>query len=348
MAKVTMKQLLEAGVHFGHRTRRWNPKMRPYIFTERSGIHIIDLQQTMLLLNNYYDMIRDHVADGGSVLFVGTKRQAQATIQQEAERSGSPYVNQRWLGGTLTNWQTIKQRIDYLLRLERRVDAGEFKNLSKKEQLEIDREIERLNRRLGGLKTLKDMPGMVFVVDTNMEDLPVKEANKLKIPLIGMVDTNCDPDDVDYVIPSNDDAIRSVKLIVSVIADAVEEGRRIREVDLADTGQVSSADLAEMERFLGPSTLAKLQSSEDEEAEVVAEEIIDEEVVEAIAEEIVAEEVAEEIVEEIVAEEVAEEIVEEIVAEEVVEEIVGEAAAEELAEEIVAEEVIEEAADEEA
>lgn len=339
MAKVTMKQLLEAGVHFGHRTRRWNPKMRPYIFTERSGIHIIDLQQTMLLLNDYYDMIRDHVADGGTVLFVGTKRQAQATIQQEAERSGSPFVNQRWLGGTLTNWQTIKQRIDYLLRLERRVDAGEFKNLSKKEQLEIDREIERLNRRLGGLKTLKDMPGIVFVVDTNMEDLPVKEANKLKIPLIGMVDTNCDPDDVDYVIPSNDDAIRSVKLIVSVIADAVEEGKRIREVDLADTGQVSSADLAEMEQFLGPSTLAKLQSSEDEEA-------VAEAVAEAVTEEVAAEAVAEAVVEEIVAEEVAEAVVEEIVAEEVAEEIVAEEVAEEIAEEIAAEEVIEEVAEE--
>ncbi len=339
MAKVTMKQLLEAGVHFGHRTRRWNPKMRPYIFTERSGIHIIDLQQTMLLLNDYYDMIRDHVADGGTVLFVGTKRQAQATIQQEAERSGSPFVNQRWLGGTLTNWQTIKQRIDYLLRLERRVDAGEFKNLSKKEQLEIDREIERLNRRLGGLKTLKDMPGIVFVVDTNMEDLPVKEANKLKIPLIGMVDTNCDPDDVDYVIPSNDDAIRSVKLIVSVIADAVEEGKRIREVDLADTGQVSSADLAEMEQFLGPSTLAKLQSSEDEEA-------VAEAVAEAVTEEVAVETVAEAVVEEIVAEEVAEAVVEEIVAEEVAEEIVAEEVAEEIAEEIAAEEVIEEVAEE--
>jgi small subunit ribosomal protein S2 len=302
MAKVTMKQLLEAGVHFGHRTRRWNPKMRPYIFTERSGIHIIDLQQTMLRLNEYYDMVRDFVADGGTVLFVGTKRQAQATIQQEAERSGMPYVNTRWLGGTLTNWQTIKQRIDYLLRMERRRDAGEFRNLSKKEQLEIDREIEKLNRRLGGLKVLRDIPGMVFVVDTNMEDLAVKEANKLKIPLLGMVDTNCDPDDVDYVIPSNDDAIRAVKLIVTTIADAAEEGMRIREVDMADTGRVSGQDLENMEQYLGPSTLAKLQVEEDEEG-------ADAEAVEAAAEEAVKEVLAEAEVEE-VAEEVAEAVAE--------------------------------------
>ncbi|MCB0045471.1 MAG: 30S ribosomal protein S2 [Caldilineaceae bacterium] len=291
MAKVTMKQLLEAGVHFGHRTRRWNPKMRPYIFTERSGIHIIDLQQTMLRLNEYADMVRNHVAKGGTVLFVGTKRQAQATIAKEAERSGMPYVNVRWLGGTLTNWQTIKQRIDYLLRMERRRDAGEFRNLSKKEQLEIDREIEKLNRRLGGLKVLRDLPGMVFVVDTNMEDLAVKEANKLKIPLLGMVDTNCDPDDVDYVIPCNDDAIRSVKLIVSTIADAAEEGARIREVDMVDTGKLNERDFADNEQYLGPSTLAKLQFESDEadgEEEVAVEEVVLEEVV---LEEVVPEEV---------------------------------------------------------
>jgi small subunit ribosomal protein S2 len=265
MSVVSMKALLEAGVHFGHRTRRWNPKMRPYIFTERSGIHIIDLQQTMLRINDYYNLVRDVVADGGTVLFVGTKRQAQAAIEQEAERAGMPYINQRWLGGTLTNWQTIKQRIDYLLTLERRIDGGEFRNLSKKEQLSIDREVEKLNRRIGGLKTLGRQPELVFIVDTHMEDLAVKEANKLHIPILGMVDTNSDPDPVEYVIPSNDDAIRAVKLIVSIIADAAIEGRRIREVDMADTGQVSDAELAEMEQYLGPSTLAKLQTSEDDE-----------------------------------------------------------------------------------
>jgi small subunit ribosomal protein S2 len=259
-----MKALLEAGVHFGHRTRRWNPKMRPFIFTERSKIHIIDLQQTMLRLNDYYNLVRDTVAKGGTVLFVGTKRQAQATIQQEAERCGMPYVNQRWLGGTLTNWVTIKQRLDFLLRMERRIDAGDFRNLSKKEQLSIQREVDKLNERIGGLKTMRRLPEMLFIVDTNLEDLAVKEANKLKIPIIGMVDTNSDPDPIDYVIPSNDDAIRAVKLIVSIIANAAEEGMRIREVDMADTGQVSRSELAEMEQYLGPSTLAKLQTVDED------------------------------------------------------------------------------------
>lgn len=263
MAVVSMKALLEAGVHFGHRTRRWNPKMRPYIFTERSRIHIIDLQQTVTRLNEYYDMVRETVSKGGTILFVGTKRQAQATVQQEAERAGMPYINQRWLGGTLTNWVTIKQRLDYLLRQERRMDAGEFRNLSKKEQLSIQREIDRLNDRLGGLKTMRKMPDMLFVVDTNLEDLAVKEANKLKVPIIGMVDTNSDPDPIDYVIPSNDDAIRAVKLIVSIIANAAEEGIRIREVNMEDTGHVSRNELAEMEQYLGPSTLAKLQATDE-------------------------------------------------------------------------------------
>ena len=260
MSVVSMKALLEAGVHFGHRTRRWNPKMRPFIFTERSKIHIIDLQQTVVRLNEYYNMVRETVARGGTVLFVGTKRQAQATVQQEAERCGMPYVNQRWLGGTLTNWVTIKQRLDFLLRMERRIDAGDFRTLSKKEQLSIQREVDKLNERIGGLKTMRRLPEMLFVIDTNLEDLAVKEANKLKIPIIGMVDTNSDPDPIDYVIPSNDDAIRAVKLIVSIIANAAEEGMRIREMDMVDTGQVSRSELAEMEQYLGPSTLAKLQT----------------------------------------------------------------------------------------
>jgi small subunit ribosomal protein S2 len=267
MAVVTMKELLEAGVHFGHRTRRWNPKMRPFIFTERSGVHIIDLQQTMLRLNEYAPLVRNMVARGGMILFVGTKRQAQATIQQEADRCNMPYINQRWLGGTLTNWITIKQRIDYLLQLERRMDAGEFRALSKKERLTIQREIDKLNRRIGGLKTMSRLPAMVFIVDTNVEDLAVFEANKLKIPVMAMMDTNSNPDLVDYAIPSNDDAIRAIKLVVSVIADAAEEGLRIREVDMAETGQVSQAELAEMEQYLGPSTLAKLQASDELDAD---------------------------------------------------------------------------------
>lgn len=283
MSVVSMKELLEAGVHFGHRTRRWNPKMRPYIFTERSGVHIIDLQQTMLRLNEYAALVRDIVARNGTVLFVGTKRQAQAAIQQEAERSGMPYINDRWLGGTLTNWVTIKQRIDHLLQLERRMDAGEFNVLTKKERLTIQREIDKLNRRIGGLKTMPKLPNLVFVVDTNVEDLAVIEANKLKIPVMAMVDTNSNPDLVDYTIPSNDDAIRAVKLIVSVIADAAEEGQRIREVDMVETGQVGQAELAEMEQYLGPSTLAKLQAAEESDEDL--DEAIEAEVeVEVVAE----------------------------------------------------------------
>lgn len=268
MSVVSMKALLEAGVHFGHRTRRWNPKMRPFIFTERSKIHIIDLQQTVVRLNEYYGLVRDTVAKGGTVLFVGTKRQAQATVQQEAERCGMPYVNQRWLGGTLTNWVTIKGRLDFLLRMERRIDAGDFRTLSKKEQLSIQREVDKLNVRIGGLKTMRRLPDMLFIIDTNLEDLSVKEANKLKIPIIGMVDTNSDPDPIDYVIPSNDDAIRAVKLIVSIIANAAEEGMRIREVDMLDTGQVSRSELAEMEQYLGPNTLAKLTTVADDDLEL--------------------------------------------------------------------------------
>jgi small subunit ribosomal protein S2 len=256
-----MKQLLEAGVHFGHRTRRWNPKMRPYIFTERSGIHIIDLQQTVQSLNASTAVVRDTVAKGGTVLFVGTKRQAQATIEQEAMRAGMPYINQRWLGGTLTNWVTIYQRIQYLRQLERRMDAGEFRNLPKKERLSIQKEVEKLNRRIGGLKTMSNrLPDMLFIVDTNVEELAVSEANKVNVPIIAMVDTNSNPDQITYVIPSNDDAIRAVKLVVGAVADAAEEGQRIREVDAAETGGVSRRDLAEMEQSLGPSVLAKLQT----------------------------------------------------------------------------------------
>jgi small subunit ribosomal protein S2 len=262
---VTMKQLLEAGVHFGHRTRRWNPKMRQYIFTERSGIHIIDLHQTMTRINEYYEMVRRLVVDGGTVLFVGTKRQAQGSIEQEATRCGMPYIHNRWLGGTLTNWATIKQRIDYLNRQERRKANGEFQALPKIEQLGIDRELAKLNRRIGGIKTLTDMPNLIFVIDTQQEELAVKEANKIGIPLIAVADTNSDPDTITYVIPGNDDAIRSVKLITQIIADAVEEGRRFLEMDMVETGQVSDDELAELEQYLGPSTLAKLQGMEEEE-----------------------------------------------------------------------------------
>ncbi len=281
---VTMRQLLEAGVHFGHRTSRWNPKMRPFIFTERNGIHIIDLHQTMVRLNQYYDVIRDKVAEGGIILFVGTKRQAQGIIEQEATRCGMPYVNVRWLGGTLTNWKTIKQRIDYMNTLEQRMAAGEFRNLTKKEQLRLQRLLTKLHRRLGGMRNMKRLPDMLYIVDTHREELAVKEANKMHIPIVGIVDTNADPDLIDYPIPGNDDAIRAIKLITGIIADAVEEGRRIREVHMAEAaGEIPEEELEEMEQYLGPSTLAKLQLTG-----------VDEDVVEEVEEELEEEEFEEE------------------------------------------------------
>jgi len=262
---VPMKSLLEAGVHFGHRTRRWNPKMKPYIFTERNGIHIIDLQQTIAHLNKAYDVVRDTVSSGGIVLFVGTKKQSQDSLVAEAIRCGMPYVDQRWLGGTLTNWRTIRQRIDYLLDLERRQARGEFTRLVKREALMREREIARLNHRLGGVKDMRRLPNLLFVVDIRRDAIAVKEANVLGIPVIAMVDTNCDPDPIDYVIPSNDDAIRALKLLAETMATAVLEGKAIlssvrAEEDEADTLEQEEA----MERYLGPSTLAKLQYNDDD------------------------------------------------------------------------------------
>ncbi|MGB4676993.1 MAG: 30S ribosomal protein S2 [Aggregatilineales bacterium] len=271
MAQVTMKALLETGVHFGHRTRKWNPKMKPYIFTERNGIHIIDLQQTLRSIRDAYELVRDIVADGGTVLFVGTKRQAQETIAREAMRAGMPYVNERWLGGTLTNWRTISQRIEHLKNLERRRDAGEFEFLTKKEALMLEREIENLNIRLGGIRDMKRLPDLLYVVDVFREDTAVREANKLNIPIVAVVDTNCDPELIDYVIPANDDAIRAIKLITSVIADAVLEGKAMRkEEDLEDEAAETEYDayaaydyedeVEDDEDFLGQSTLEKLRS----------------------------------------------------------------------------------------
>ena len=229
MPNVSMKALLESGVHFGHRTNKWNPKMRPYIFTERNGIHIIDLQQTVKLLEDAFDIVRKTVADGGSILFVGTKRQAQETIQAEAERCGMPYVNQRWLGGTLTNWVTIQQRIVELTRLEKMFETGEVNRLTKKEGLLLQREIKRLETRLSGVRNMKNLPDLLFIVDVEREDTAVREAVLKDIPVIAMVDTNCNPTDIDYVIPSNDDAIRAIKLLIGHIADAVIEGKMMRK-----------------------------------------------------------------------------------------------------------------------
>jgi small subunit ribosomal protein S2 len=224
-----MKSLLEAGVHFGHQTRRWNPKMRKFIFTERNGIHILDLQQTVGLLEGACTFVRDLVAEGGTVLFVGTKRQAQEAIQTEAQRCGMPYVTTRWLGGTLTNFQTIQARIDYLVRLEDSRARGEFEMLSKKDRLLKEEEILRLNRYLGGIKEMTALPAAIYIVDTTKEDIAVAEALRMGIPIVSLVDTNCNPDVIDYPIPSNDDAIRAIKLITLKMADAVLDGLTARE-----------------------------------------------------------------------------------------------------------------------
>jgi len=296
---VTMKALLESGVHFGHRTNKWNPKMRSYIFTERNGIHIIDLQQTVDMLDEAYEFIRDKVADGGTVLFVGTKSQAQDTIREEAERCGMPYVNERWLGGTITNWFTIQKRIFELERLERMRDSGEIELLTKKEGLMIERDIQRLEKRLSGIRIMKRLPDILFVVDVNREDTALHEANLKDISVVAMVDTNCNPDNVDYIVPSNDDAIRAIKLIVGKIADAVMEGRAIRGKEAEEEEMVAEPMPAEVSRFiddeeeledeelLGESTLKYIGSSkkpkrgkrdldeEDEEDEILDEELED-------------------------------------------------------------------------
>lgn len=239
MPVVTMKQLLEAGVHFGHRSRRWNPKMRSYIFTERNGIHIIDLQQTIRNLQAAYEVVRDIAAEGGQVIFVGTKRQAQENVTEQAIRCGMPYVTERWLGGTLTNFRTIRSRIDYMLELERQRENGGFDVLPKKEATLLLRELAKLQRRLGGLRNLQRLPEALFITDVSTEDIAVKEANRLGIPVVAMVDTNCDPEPIDYVIPANDDAIRAIQLITSRIADAVIEGQQMRGV-MMEEGEVGA------------------------------------------------------------------------------------------------------------
>ena len=274
MAIVPMKALLEAGVHFGHRARRWHPKMKPFIFTERNGVHIIDLQQTISRLDNAYKVVRDTVADGGTVLFVGTKRQAQDIVRMQAERCNMPYVNQRWLGGTLTNFRTIRQRVDYLIQLEKQRDEGEFDKLTKKEALKLNRLIAKLERRVGGLRDLHELPQIVYVVDIRREALAVKEANRLGIPVVAMVDTNCDPDPIDYIIPSNDDAIRAIRLITSIIADAVIEGQSIREAEeeemAAEYEVPAEALVAEVEELPVEEPVAVEEVTEAPEAEPVA------------------------------------------------------------------------------
>jgi small subunit ribosomal protein S2 len=232
---ISMKQLLEAGVHFGHQTRRWNPKMAPFIFMDRNGIHIIDLQQTVSRLNEAYKFIERLAADGGTILFVGTKKQAQEAVAEEARRCGMYYVNQRWLGGMLTNFQTIQLRIRYLRELETRRDRGDFERLPKKEVQHLQDDITRLERILGGIKDMRRLPNAIFIIDTRKERTAVLEARRLEIPIIALADTNSDPDEIDYPIPANDDAIRAVRLLSAKIADAVIEGRRELEAQQKDS-----------------------------------------------------------------------------------------------------------------
>lgn len=226
MAVISMKQLLEAGVHFGHQTRRWNPKMAPYIFTERNGIYIIDLQKTVKKVDEAYDFLRSVAEEGKSILFVGTKKQAQEAVKEEALKSGMFYVNERWLGGMMTNFATIRKSINRLKELEAMEEDGTFEVLSKKEVLALKREQEKLEKSLGGIKDMEELPGALFIVDPRKERIAVAEAKKLNIPIVAIVDTNCDPDEIDYVIPGNDDAIRAVKLLTSRMADAIIEGRQ--------------------------------------------------------------------------------------------------------------------------
>jgi small subunit ribosomal protein S2 len=282
MAVIPMKALLESGVHFGHRTNKWDPRMKPYIFTERNGIHIIDLQQTSKLLNHAFNVIRDVAAKGGNVLFVGTKRQAQETVAEEAARCGMPYVTERWMGGMLTNWSTMHARIEELERLEKMRDNNELDRLTKKEGLLIGRQITRLTTRLSGTRTMKRRPDLIFIVDVGREEAAVHEANLLDIPIVAMVDTNCNPQNIDYVIPSNDDAIRAIKLLVAKVADAILEGKALRkeeegEEKPAEETRARSEKSArrapkvvdvdeelEDDALLGEATLAKLSAARED------------------------------------------------------------------------------------
>lgn len=267
MAVISMKQLLEAGVHFGHQTRRWNPKMSRFIFTERNGIYIVDLQKTANQIEEAYKVMRDIVADGGRVLFVGTKKQAQDSIQSEAKRSGQYYVSHRWLGGMLTNFKTIRKSVEKLQKFERMEEDGTFDLLPKKEVLEYQKEMDKLERNLGGIKDMEELPDVLFVVDPGEEDIAVHEAKILGIPVIAIVDTNCDPDDIDVPIPGNDDAIRAVKLITSIMADAVIEANQGSEFDPSEDDfedKIEESDEAEE---------ATEEELSDEELEEAAEDI---------------------------------------------------------------------------
>ncbi len=333
-AVVTMRQLLDAGVHFGHQTRRWNPKMKRFIHGDHNGIYIIDLRQTMAGIEKAYSFVRDLVADGGEILFIGTKRQAQDSVADFAGRCGMPYVNQRWLGGMLTNFETISKRVGKMKEYQRMRDSGEFDLMPKKEALLLTRELTKLERNLGGMRNLERAPGAVFILDTKKEDIAVTEANKLGIPIVAVVDTNCDPDIVQYVIPGNDDAIRSGELMARIVCDAVQEGRQIRARrtgtpdvmprtpeeeaakarEQADARRQATEDAAAREARVAAAKAepaAEAAAADDVAAEAVAEAVVAEEMATvAVAEAAAAEEIAvEAVADAVIAEEVAAEAV---------------------------------------
>jgi small subunit ribosomal protein S2 len=273
MAVISMKQLLEAGVHFGHQTRRWNPKMKRFIHGERSGIHIVDLHQTLNHLENSYVFVRDLVANGGTVLFIGTKKQAQDSIQSYAERCNMPYINERWLGGMLTNFQTISKRVGKMKEYQRMRDSGEFEAMPKKEALLINRELTKLQRNLGGIRDMEKLPDAIFVLDTKKEHIAVTEARKISVPIVAVVDTNCDPDLVDYAIPGNDDAIRAGQLMCRVISDAVQEGRFIRSKRMEKDGEGAKRNALEEAEVAAQQEKARAEAAAaaaEREARVVA------------------------------------------------------------------------------
>ena len=369
MANVTMRQMLEAGVHFGHQTRYWNPKMAPYIFGARGKIHIINLEKSLPLLTDAMKFIIKLAAKRGSIMFVGTKRAASNAIAEEAARCGMPFVSHRWLGGMLTNYRTIRASVKRLKQLEGMHEDGSIQHLVKKEILQLTRERDKLERSLGGIKDMKHLPDALFVVDVSHEDIAVKEARKLGIPVIAVVDTNCSPENIDYVIPGNDDAIRSIRLYAQLAADAVLEGRASApQVEVDDEFVELDAEGNPVKRKAAkakpepkkatrkkvakkvvarkaPAAPAAAPDAAEASPEAAAEAVVDEAVAEAVAEEVieeaVAEAVAEEVVEEAVAEAVAEEVAEEAVAEAVAEEVVEEPVAEAVAEEVVEEAAVE-------
>lgn len=279
MALVTMKELLEAGVHFGHQTRRWNPKMKPFIYHERNGIYIIDLHATLRLVERSYEFVKEVAADGGRVLFVGTKRQGQESIQEAAEKCGMPYVVNRWLGGMLTNWQTISQRIDHLAELENAEERGEWARLTKKEALSLARERDKLEHSLGGIRNMGELPDVVFIVDAKREETAVAEAAKLGIPIVAVIDTNCDPEPIDYPIPGNDDAIRAIRLFATLISGAVQEGQlEYQQRLIADADSLEQAELiAERQGIeLDESLVARMVEEEAATVAAAGEEAADE------------------------------------------------------------------------